>query len=398
MDLQWHVTQISARERYTIPRLIHRAGKLRTFTTDVWIPDVASCWPLQRLASRYHPELANQRVHSNVFNAFRAFVRRNGDQFSEWLNEGTRFASWAADVASENGLAPGHAVFGYTCASLELLKRAKSVGALAVLGQVDPGLAWYKMQDDEVERWPGAAATDSQASRSVFFERLRQEWQTADVIIVNSEYSRRSMISEGTPAAKLKIVPLAFESPLPVLPRRAPPIEGRFRVLYVGNISLGKGFPYFAEAAAKLGASFEFVAAGSVRLSPSFLRVRNWPVKLLGHLDAVSLASEYARARAFVFPTLSDGFGQVQVEAMAHGLPVIATENCAEIVEDQVSGLLVPIRSADAIAEAILRLRDDATFFEKLSSGACMRSLQFSLDQTSEAFFEAVDNLPRLAR
>jgi len=50
----------------------------------------------------------------------------------------------------------------------------------------------------------------------------------------------------------------------------------------------------------------------------------------------------YRSADLFVLPTLSDGFALTQLEAMTHGLPVIATPNCAEVVSDGVDGLIVP--------------------------------------------------------
>ena len=57
----------------------------------------------------------------------------------------------------------------------------------------------------------------------------------------------------------------------------------------------------------------------------------------------------------FVLPTLSDGFAITQLEAMAHGLPVVATPNCGRVVTDGEDGLIVPPADADALASAIDR-------------------------------------------
>jgi glycosyltransferase involved in cell wall biosynthesis len=62
-----------------------------------------------------------------------------------------------------------------------------------------------------------------------------------------------------------------------------------------------------------------------------------------------------ARCHVHVFPTLLDGFGRNLIEAMASGLPVITTPHCAgpDLIEDGVTGFIVPIRDADAICDRL---------------------------------------------
>ena len=68
-----------------------------------------------------------------------------------------------------------------------------------------------------------------------------------------------------------------------------------------------------------------------------------------------SIAPEeyYRQASVLVFPSLTEGFGRVTLEAMACGIPVITTENARGIVEDGKTGFVVPIRDATAIREKI---------------------------------------------
>jgi glycosyltransferase involved in cell wall biosynthesis len=55
-------------------------------------------------------------------------------------------------------------------------------------------------------------------------------------------------------------------------------------------------------------------------------------------------AGWYRRSDVFVLPTLSDGFALTQLEAVAHGLPVITTPNCCRVVEDDKTGSIIPAR------------------------------------------------------
>jgi len=85
-------------------------------------------------------------------------------------------------------------------------------------------------------------------------------------------------------------------------------------------------------------------------------------VQFTGRLTQDELVKRYSRAKIAVVPSLYEGFGLPAAEAMACGTPVIATTGGAlpEVVGD--AGVLVPPRSADALADAIKRLLNDKRF------------------------------------
>lgn len=61
----------------------------------------------------------------------------------------------------------------------------------------------------------------------------------------------------------------------------------------------------------------------------------------------------------FLFPTLSDGFGLTQLEALGHGLPVIASEFCGRVVESGRNGVVLPELTAEAVAACVADLARD---------------------------------------
>jgi glycosyltransferase involved in cell wall biosynthesis len=91
------------------------------------------------------------------------------------------------------------------------------------------------------------------------------------------------------------------------------------------------------------------------------------------------VATFYRNADVFVLPTLSDGFAITQIEAMAHGLPVIATGNCGQVVRHEVDGLSVPAMNAERLAEAIAWFCDHRNQLEAFSAKALERSREFTL-------------------
>jgi glycosyltransferase involved in cell wall biosynthesis len=98
--------------------------------------------------------------------------------------------------------------------------------------------------------------------------------------------------------------------------------------------------------------------------APSFVR-------FLGELRGDDLADVYASADIFCFPTTTDTFGQVLLEAGASGLPVVAaaTGGAPDLVEAETSGLLVPPDDAPALAAALVRLAHDDELRARLGQG-----------------------------
>jgi glycosyltransferase involved in cell wall biosynthesis len=139
----------------------------------------------------------------------------------------------------------------------------------------------------------------------------------------------------------------------------APPVRREKAMLFVGSAFARKGGPEAVEAFRPVRARHPdaelWMAGGEqpLRAPPG--------VRLLGPRSGEELAPLFARACAFVLPTLREPFGLAFLEAMSFGLPCIGTtvEAVPEIVADGETGLLVPPRDTAALARAMVRLLDD---------------------------------------
>ena len=208
-------------------------------------------------------------------------------------------------------------------------------------------------------------------------ERVEQEWAIADHIIIHSQHSLQCLLRRGVPPSKCKVVPPAFSAALAAGPRRHPGSRP-FRVLFVGFHCLSKGFHIFAAAARLAGTNFKFISVGSSNLRKNYAESISDDVQMLGQLSQSGVYEQMKSADAFVFPTLSDGFGIVQLEAMSTGLPVIATSQCGTVVRDGIDGYVVPARNPHAIVDALERMRLDDELYEKMSHAALRRVADFS--------------------
>jgi glycosyltransferase involved in cell wall biosynthesis/predicted metal-dependent phosphoesterase TrpH len=144
-------------------------------------------------------------------------------------------------------------------------------------------------------------------------------------------------------------------------------------VLYSGRITREKGADLLAEAFLQARARnprLQLVLAGG---GPEQELVRERigeAATFLGWLEGAELARAYASADIFLFPSRTDTFGQVILEAQASGLPVVAVAagGPLSLIEDGVSGLL-RAPEAGALAEAVLELADSPLLRDRLSRG-----------------------------
>ena len=121
-------------------------------------------------------------------------------------------------------------------------------------------------------------------------------------------------------------------------------------------------------------------------------------VTWLGRLSRDELTARYRQVSVFVLPSLFEPFGLVFAEAMASGLPVVATYTCGvpEIVRDGETGLLVPIGDAHALASALAELLGDPERARALgAAGRASVQEQFNWDRVAARIAAGITSLAR---
>lgn len=108
--------------------------------------------------------------------------------------------------------------------------------------------------------------------------------------------------------------------------------------------------------------------------------------------DDAEVHRAYFEAHVFCLPSRQEGFGIVFVEAMAAGLPIVAARAGAvpEVVEEGTTGLLVPPRSPEPLADALIRLLEDDAERERLAAAGPERARRFAPGAIAERFLDAV--------
>ncbi len=148
-------------------------------------------------------------------------------------------------------------------------------------------------------------------------------------------------------------------------------------LLYVGRLTPEKDLPTLFRAYRKANAKrpdrpIHLVLAGDGAYSSRMRHLAPPDATFVGYLEGQALSQVYSAADVFVFPSRVETLGNVVLEAMASGLPVIGADQggTVENVRHGLNGLLVPAGDADRFADAILRLADDAALRGTLARNA----------------------------
>ena len=249
--------------------------------------------------------------------------------------------------------------------------RAKKLGAKYIL---DRGSSHVRFQDELLREEYESYGLRRDGADPRAIEVQEAEYELADAITVPSGFARNTFPAWGVPLHKVHCIPYGVD-----LSRYRPvssPQSGTFQVLFAGRLSVRKGIRYLLESFERLRhPAKRLVLAGGVdpRVEPFLAKVRQRDdVFFAGHVPRVKLVRLMSESHVLVLPSVEDGFGLVQSQALACGCPVIASLNTGaqDLFENGVEGYHVPIRNVDAIVENLQKLADDPDLQAAMSSRA----------------------------
>jgi len=330
--------------------------------------------------------------------------------YDGFVEVGQRFAVRVREALKRRtDLGPDSNFFGYDTGALETMEWCRETGIRCILNQMDPSRVEVELVRSEEKQWPGWALEAIQVPEA-YFARREREWALADRVVVNSEFSRQALLRQGVPSEKLVVVPLCFERE-ELGDRRWEMGDGKaegrdqklevnsefqisdfsisafspLRVLFLGQVILRKGIQYLLAAARKLEReNIHFDVVGPIGISREAMATAPGNVTFHGRTGRDQTADWYRRSHLFVLPTLSDGFAITQLEAMAHGLPVITTPCCGEVVSDGVDGFIIPARDVGALVRTFQRYLAQPDLLPAQSAAARVKAGQFTLGRLAE--------------
>jgi glycosyltransferase involved in cell wall biosynthesis len=211
------------------------------------------------------------------------------------------------------------------------------------------------------------------------FARMNPELERADLVLCPSIFVKDTMLANGVPEGKCFLNPYGVDTSI-FVPRKTIPQKPRF--ISVGMICLRKGHQYLFRAFEQVKRVFpdaELICVGSYR--PDFkLERRRWEGTFTHYpnLSHGKLAPLLAECTAFVLPSLEEGFARGLSEAMAAGLPMIASyeSGATTLVRDGVEGFIVPPHDIQQLADAMIRLAQDRSLNQRMGEAARLKGAE----------------------
>jgi hypothetical protein len=378
---------------YAVPRLLQEAGQLDHFYTDIcavkgWpramnlVPKKLRTAGMRRLLARTPRGVPRSRI--TAFTNFgHEYSRRRARAAT--CSDATAAHLWAGEtfcrkiVASGLGEAAG--VYTFNSAGLELLEHARQRGCFTMMEQtIAPKRIERELMEAEQDKFPGwELPLKHDRFTAEFIAREAAEWASSDVILCGSEFVRNGITKCGGPAQRCKIVPYGVDDIFQVRQRSLSTEAKPLRVLTIGVVGLRKGSPYIQAAARNLEKSAQFRMVGTVGVLPEAEATLREVVELTGPVPRSEILAHYEWADVFLMPSICEGSATVAYEALACGLPVIATPNTGTVVRDGVEGFIVPAGDVESMVQRLEQLTSDRNLLQQMSQSALRRSKQFDL-------------------
>jgi glycosyltransferase involved in cell wall biosynthesis len=200
-------------------------------------------------------------------------------------------------------------------------------------------------------------------------ELLSSEVKLASHFVCASSLTKKSLTFKGISKDKIKVIPYGVDTTKFTFSKRKQ--TAIFKVIFIGSLNQRKGITYLLDALAEMN-NVELTIITRGIYDESLIQNYTFPIHIVIDVPHDKLQEELHKAHCFVLPSILEGFGQVILEAMATGIPVIATENTAaiDIIENGVDGFVTPIREVQAIKESLEKLQADFSLVQTMGKAA----------------------------
>ncbi|ACY18047.1 glycosyltransferase [Haliangium ochraceum] len=232
--------------------------------------------------------------------------------------------------------------------------------------------------------------------------RIITSWfyRTVDRALVPSQWVARLINDMGVPAERITRIPRGIDLDLFRQAARDEHafeeygLNGEPKVLYVGRVSKEKGLSHLAAGFRRLSSELpgaRLVVIGDGPYADELAtQMPADKVIFTGPVTGEKLARLYASSDVFAFPSETETFGNVVVEAQATGLPVVVADRGAarENMREGVTGMVVDPRDPEAWCSTLKRLLEDSALRKQMSSAAQEFAQRYRMDAAAHGTFE----------
>ncbi|WP_320814556.1 glycosyltransferase family 4 protein [Flavobacterium sp.] len=223
-------------------------------------------------------------------------------------------------------------------------------------------------------------------------QKLKNEISLATNYICASSVTKKTLEFEGVKNKLISVIPYGVDvSKFQYAKRQQQEI---FNIIFIGSLNQRKGITYLLEAMNGLS-NVSLTIIGRGIFDENLLAGYHFPIEVFKNVSQDFLIEKLQKAHCFVLPSVLEGFGQVILEAMATGIPVITTENTAglDIITNAEDGYVVPIRDVHKITTIIKELQSDFTLVNSIGHQAHLTAQAYNWEKFRSAFVQHLNSI-----
>lgn len=231
-----------------------------------------------------------------------------------------------------------------------------------------------------------------------FWTGIVSDCKKGDVVLVNSQFVKDTFVANGFAPEKIKVILLGVREDFFFLKKDYSIKDNTIKILFTGSFGFRKGAEYILKALAELhqeGFKYEFTCVGNSMSSTELIAKYN--IKHINRVNTIpqeELKTYLATSDIYLFPSLCEGCASSGMEAMAAGMPVIATIESGLPIEDGVNGIIVRSKNVHDIKNAIKLLASDTRKRETLGLAAANKiATHYTWDNYAQNVFSLYNQL-----
>jgi glycosyltransferase involved in cell wall biosynthesis len=323
------------RDQYQMPLALHEAGRLNLFVTDFYnqglLKSIFSCLgPKNPLLKRFRPALKDAPIQTKPFIPIET-------RFLKKLFQESKVAVWEdlkySKIAYKKALKSKTSLILYEFQAEYAFQKNYPFPHKKILFQFHPNPHWeHPILLQDAASNPELLLEVQKNTRQNLPEKYKNHtcnsWVNADLILVASGITKTSLVQAGCDPHKIHIVPYGISSLDTTLgPDWIQKKPEKPFFLFVGSGTQRKGLHHLCRAWKETGLEKSHELIIISRWVESFIEkdLLNPGIRVLRGVSKESLTWHFQNAISFVLPSLSEGFGQVYLEAMANGCPIIGS-------------------------------------------------------------------------
>lgn len=211
-----------------------------------------------------------------------------------------------------------------------------------------------------------------------FWDLITDNCIEADCILVNSDFVKQTFVEEGFEESKIKVAYLGVRPDFFSL-KTSYDINGQIQILFTGGFGIRKGARYIIEATKLLDEmeiNYKIVVVGAcetLEMDSLFKEYKSKNIQFVGFVPQDELKHYFINSDIYLFPSLVEGCASSGMEAMAAGLPVIATKESGLPIDSGKDGVVIKSKDSAEIVNAIMSLIKDKPKREKYGLNAAKK-------------------------